>query len=125
MPILAFLLYRIIFRRRHQRALKSPAQMTGETLFWPGLDSEFYLLERRLGLRGLPRQPSETLSVWLTRALTIPALADLRMPLQDLLRLHYRHRFDPRGLSKEERNELVKEVKNCLSILSQIDRRAK
>jgi hypothetical protein len=124
-PILAFLLYRIIFRRRRKQGSKSQAETTAEAIFWPGLDSEFYLLERRLALRGVPRQPSEPLSVWLTRALNDPVLVDLREPLAELLQLHYRHRFDPRGLSDQERETLTHEAKNCLNTLSQLELRPK
>ncbi|MGA9779265.1 MAG: DUF4129 domain-containing protein [Limisphaerales bacterium] len=79
---------------------------------------EFYLLEQKLAARGVPRQPGELLSIWLTRALAEPALKDLREPLLELLRLHYRHRFDPRGLSALEREILAHEVKSCLDALS-------
>jgi hypothetical protein len=124
-PVLVFLLYRIIFRRRRKRGSKSKTEKKVEAIFWPGLDSEFYLLERRLALRGVPRQPSEALSVWLSRALKDPTLAELRKPLEQLLRLHYSHRFDPRGLSEKERETLTREAKNCLDILSRLEQRSK
>ena len=57
------------------------------------------------------------MSDWLGRALAEPALSDLREPLQKLLRLHYRHRFDPQGLNAEERENLKRETKQCLEIL--------
>jgi hypothetical protein len=66
----------------------------------------------------VPRQPSEPLSDWLTRALADPARADLRPPLEELLRLHYRLRFDPHGLSGREREILTKEARSCLAKLS-------
>jgi hypothetical protein len=121
-PILAFLLYRIIFRRRRKRESKSGTGKAAESIFWPGLDSEFYQLERKLAGRGVARQPSEPLSVWLTRALNDPTLTDLREPLQGLLRLHYRHRFDPPGLNKKEREILTREAKTCLDILAMRER---
>jgi len=37
--------------------------------------------------------------------------------LQELLRLHYRHRFDPQGLSATEREQLRREAKACLTAL--------
>jgi len=43
--------------------------------------------------------------------------------LQKLLRLHYRHRFDPRGLNGPERETLMQEVKICLDTLSHLERR--
>ena len=86
---------------------------------WPGLDSEFYQLEGRLAERGVPRQSSELLSDWLARALADEALKDLRAPLQELLRLHYCHRFDPQGLSAQDRETLRNEAKTCLERLTQ------
>ena len=119
-PMLALLLYQIIFRRGRRQQRRKGGEKTAAAVFWPGLDSEFYLLEQRLAARGVPRQPGELLSTWLTRALEEPALKDLRGPLLELLRLHYRHRFDPRGLSAPERETLAREVKTCLDILSQV-----
>lgn len=118
MPVLALLLFQIIFRRGRKRRTQRKTGTSAAAIFWPGLDSEFYLLERKLAARGVTRQPSEPLSGWLTRALADPALADLRTPLQELLRLHYCHRFDPRGLSGQEREALTREAKTCLDALS-------
>jgi hypothetical protein len=121
-PVLAVLLYRIVFRRRRKQVSKSGTGKAAESIFWPGLDSEFYQLERKLAGRGLTRQPSEPLSVWLTRALNDPTLTDLREPLQGLLRLHYRHRFDPPGLNEQEREILTREAKTCLDVLARRER---
>jgi hypothetical protein len=123
-PVLALLLYQIIFRHGRRRQLQPKAGKSDAAIFWPGLDSEFYLLERKLAARGVPRQPSEPLSGWLTRALADPAMADLRQPLQELLRLHYVHRFDPRGLSNQEREALTREAKMCLDTLSRMEQRS-
>ena len=123
-PVLALLLYQIIFRRRRRRRAQSKAGDAAAAIFWPGLDSEFYLLERQLAARGVPRQPGQPLSDWLARALADPALADLRQPMQELLRRHYRHRFDPRGLSAPEREALARESKTCLETLSRLERPA-
>ena len=115
-PVMALLLYQVIFRSRKQRRAKAKAGAE-EKLFRQGLDSEFYLLENRLAARGVPRQTGELLSDWLAHALEKPSLAELREPLQKLLHLHYRHRFDPRGLSADEREDLKREAKRCLDIL--------
>lgn len=123
-PVMVVLLYFIIFRRRRKPRRPGQTEKSGEHFSWPGLDSEFYLLERKLAARGVPRQPGEPLEGWLARALADPALADLRKPLQELLGLHYRHRFDPHGLSGKEREALKREAKNCLDTLAQLDRRA-
>ena len=125
-PVLAVLLYQIIFRRGHRHQKKQPGKKTGADVFWPGLDSEFYLLEKKLAARspaGAGRQPGEPLSGWLARALEEPALADLRVPLRELLQLHYRYRFDPRGLNDVERKTLTREAKLCMETLSRMSGR--
>ena len=122
-PVLVALLAQIIFRRGRRRRSQPKTGKSAAAIFWPGLDSEFYLLERKLAARGVARQPSEPLSGWLSRALDDPALADLRTPLRELLRLHYAYRFDPRGLSDAEREALTREAKTCLDTLSRLERR--
>lgn len=116
-PVLLYLLYQIIFRHGKKRRQLNQNK-SGEIFSWPGLDSEFYELEKKLAQRGLLRQTGEPLSDWLERALANPALADLRAPLEELLRLHYRHRFDPRGLTNDERRQLTSEARTCLETLS-------
>ena len=115
-PVLALLLYQIIFRARRQR--RSKKQGAEDYLAWPGLDSEFYLLEKALVRRGLNREPGEPLSSWLLRASNDPGLARLRDQLLQLLQLHYRYRFDPHGLSVNERGALNRQAKDCLNVLS-------
>lgn len=117
-PVLVLLLVRIVFRRGRKRRKLLKTGSDAAAVLWPGLDSEFYQLERKLAARGLPRESSEPLSEWLTRALAEPALADLRSPLQELLRLHYAHRFDPHGLNETERAALTREAKACLDALA-------
>lgn len=115
-PVLLVLLGHIIFRRRGKRRKPEEAAKLAPAT-WPGLDSEFYQLEKKLAGRGVPRQIGEPLSDWLERALAEPGLVNLRVPLLELLRLHYRHRFDPQGLSAEERELLRREAKACLDTL--------
>ena len=78
------------------------------------LDSEFYQLERKLTELIGARRPDETLSDWLERAATDPSLAETKGLLTGILRLHYRHRFDPQGLSPTDRVTLKQTVKECL-----------
>ena len=117
-PVLVLLLYQIIFRRGRKQRQKKQTEKISEAVFWPGLDSEFYQIEARLAARRVARQPDELLSDWLSRALADSVLADLRVPLLELLQLHYRHRFDPEGLSPEKREILKRETKVCLDKLA-------
>jgi hypothetical protein len=115
-PVLALLLYQIIFRSRRRRHALSREE-PGATTLWPGLDSEFYQIEKRLAKRGAPRRPCEPLSAWLLRAAADPALAGMNSRFQQLLNLHYRYRFDPEGLSQGDRETLRREASGLLLAL--------
>ena len=116
-PVLALLLYRILFRRGRTRA-RRPAADTQPPVAWPGRDSEFYLVERKLAEGGVLRQPNETLSHWLRRAAMDPAVAGVNGPLRTLLQLHYRYRFDPRSLGPTDREELKRGTHRVLETLN-------
>jgi transglutaminase-like putative cysteine protease len=113
-PIMALLLYQIIFRSRRRQLARSEA-VSGSAVAWPGLDSEFYQIERRMIERGTGRRPSESLATWVLRVMDDPAMAELKGELGYLLRLHYRYRFDPRGLSASDRDILRREAQDCLA----------
>jgi hypothetical protein len=117
-PVLIVLLYHIIFRRRGKLRAPPKSRPAAAPPLWPGLDSEFYQLEKKLGECGIPRAPDEPLAHWLDRALAEPALAVRRAPLQKLLELHYRHRFDPHGLTAAERQRLKHEAQGWLDSLA-------
>jgi protein-glutamine gamma-glutamyltransferase len=119
-PALVVLLYQIIFRRGRRKRKTSTGQQA-EVFDWPGLDSEFYQLEKKLAERGVPRDGSEPLNEWLARVATAPGFAELGAPLQEILRLHYRHRFDPLGLNETERDVLRREVRMCLESLMRME----
>jgi hypothetical protein len=118
LPMMLVLVYHIIFRRSGRRKHSAGKSKIAAPILWPGLDSEFYQLERKLAGRGLPRQTGEPLADWLERALAEPALADLRGSLQELLHLHYRYRFDPEGLHAEERKLFAQKAYIVLAELS-------
>jgi protein-glutamine gamma-glutamyltransferase len=116
-PILALLLYQIIFRSRRRRRPGKQGE-AGHLARWPGIDSEFYRVERKLIERGAARQAGEPLSVWLLRASADPTLADMRGRLRELLALHYRYRFDPEGLGPTDRQALRRTAADCLARLA-------
>jgi len=116
-PVMGVLLCYILFRRRARN--RSAKRLAADSAVeWPGLDSAFYRLEKALAARGLPRQPSEALSDWLERALEDSALAPWRPPLRELLRLHYRYRFDPRGLTETEKKSFIQNADALLGALA-------
>jgi hypothetical protein len=117
-PVLVLLLGQIIFRRKPKKKKLSADGMPDITN-WPGLDSEFYLIEQKLAARGVPRQKNEPLTDWLERATTDSSLLNLRKPLRELLRLHYCCRFDPCGLDVQRRAELKRGARTVLDSLEQ------
>jgi hypothetical protein len=118
-PVMLVLVYYIVFQRRTQSRSSKKNVSLEAAVIWPGHDSAFYRLEKKLSARALPRQPGEPLSDWLERALTEPALAAQRGTLRELLQLHYRYRFDPHGLNDHDQALLVQKVDLILEMLSQ------
>ena len=110
-PLILYLIGRILFtqrrRRPHSAALQAPAPPA-----WPGLDSELYLIERKLESAQLSRLSNEPLLSWQQRL-------ELAFPGSDRLRrifhLHRGLRFDPRGLDPEERERLRSEAQRWLA----------
>jgi hypothetical protein len=116
-PVLALLLFQIVRQRRRRGAIAG----AGRAILWPGLDSEFYEVEKQLEQRGLARKPNESLVDWLERAAAEPGLLELQGPLRALLRLHYRYRFDPEGLSDVDREELRRDARDCVEKLARVE----
>jgi len=113
-PVLTLLLYQIIFRSRRKK-VRSKSLNEELALLWPGLDSEFYQLEQTLVKSGLVREQGESLAKWLVHCSNAPALIVIRPLLEQLLLLHYRYRFDPQGLSAEQREQLREQTGACLA----------
>jgi hypothetical protein len=114
-PVLLLLLGQILWRSIRRRVPESGVGHRPDP--WPGLDSEFYAVEKKLAARGVPREPNEPLTDWLERALEDPQLEPLRPSLRLLLRLHYRSRFDPPGLNAEDREALRRGAQSIAAAL--------
>jgi len=70
-----------------------------------GADSEFYHIEQRWTEQGWGRYPHETTYDWLTRLNNDATLPDTT-PLAEIVELHNRYRFDPAGVTDEQRARL-------------------
>ncbi len=81
----------------------------------PGTDSELYALVKALEKRGLPRAPGEPLGSWLRRLAKRHDAAGVDEILGKILPVHYRYRFDPRGITAAERAALGRSVRDWLS----------
>ena len=113
-PLLIFLLIQIIIRARRKKKRRTSV-LTRSGALWPGGDSEFYELEKKIAARGIERMSNEPLAAWFHRVAGDPALAEVRAVVERLLQLHYRYRFDPQGLNRSERESLRQETRACLA----------
>jgi hypothetical protein len=92
---------------KHRKTFLKTGRKEGTLLPSPGLDSEFYAIEKFLRKKGLERQAGETTAAWAARL--------NRPELGAVVDLHYRYRFDPAGLRHDERSRLSDAAKNWLA----------
>lgn len=110
MIALGFLAWRQVAGKQWRRA--QDRQQRARELEQRGMDSEFYEIERVLfGFR--PRDKAESLGTWTAKLELLPP--NIRPRLQELLALHYRHRFDPLGLPPTDRSRLRDEAPRWLA----------
>jgi len=82
-----------------------------------GADSDYYLLEKRLNELGFSRKPWESPATWMQRIESeLPSHVSPNT-LKPVLQLHYRYRFDPKGISVNERLALEDGVRSRLEDL--------
>ena len=86
---------------RGRKIVREEKLATAARLRFPGQDSEFYALERSLG----SRDSAETQAAWLARVAR-DVSAEKRESLRAALGLHQRYRFDPDGITLNERKRL-------------------
>lgn len=108
--LVAVLGWRIVRGKRASRA--RPGAAVEYARAYPGLDSEFYAIERAIARGGVLRAESETLTAWASRSVAqMDGMS--RAQLERALQLHLRHRFDPDGLNSRGRRQLT-DLANCL-----------
>lgn len=113
--LISLLAWRLVRRSRIKRAGGDGGD-GGRAIDWPGLDSEFYAVEQKLAAMGLDRLEGENLSQWLKRIGELKP--EVVKALPPLVQLHYRYRFDPDGLTAEERAQLREGVAGWMAMQS-------
>ncbi len=104
-PLFGFLLWKSARRFQGQRAAGEAADTTNAAWVRLGLDSELYEIEKRLAAQGLQRLAAESFRQWVGRVQASMSVAQGDM-LAEILVLHYRYRFDPKGLDVRSRQQL-------------------
>lgn len=121
LPVLVLLVRRLAPQQRPRRlAVETRSPTSTPVLVKAGADSEFYLIEQAVNNLGWMRYPSESLKAWVERlerdqppSLLLKDLPILK-DLPTILDLHYRYRFDPAGLSTDERTQLKLAIQTWL-----------
>ncbi|MCI0744976.1 MAG: transglutaminase-like domain-containing protein [Verrucomicrobia subdivision 3 bacterium] len=111
-PAAAAALLWIVLRRRYSFRRQMPRLSLVNSYAWPGLDSDFFDVERFLAGRGLGRHAEETAAAWVRRVMKERSVRD---GLSPLVLLHYKYRFDPCGLSSDERQQLAAVARDWLA----------
>lgn len=105
--LLIWLIWRLM--RYSKKKIKQPIEnIDFLKLKFQGQDSEFYSIIAQLEKLYFKRPDYESLNQWIQR---LP----LELEIKTLLELHNRYRFDPQGLSNEERNQLAQQTLFFLS----------
>lgn len=110
--LILWFLWRLVTRKRGVRLQRPQGQ--GPKPHYPGLDSEFYMIERYVAKAGVPRRSGEPLRAWADRVETHRQLGMNVAPLRDIITVHYAYRFDPQGITATRRRELQSRVDTWL-----------
>jgi protein-glutamine gamma-glutamyltransferase len=110
-PLIIYLIWRILSTRRRQQS-NSDGWSRRLMPPWPGMDSELFLIDRRLAEIQLSRRSDEPLSLWQQRLEeTFPG----SQTLSGVFFMHRRLRFDPRGLTSHDRETLRRQAAEWLA----------
>lgn len=112
-PLLLFLAVRLYRKKGLVRQLHVRKGEKGKRrISVQGRDSELYSVVEILKQMGYERQPWESMKGWIEKISKSPTLEKRNGNLKEILELHYRYRFDPKGLKKKEREKLKILVKD-------------
>lgn len=104
-PLILILARRFYLKTRIKR-IKTEDEQKARSRPNPGSESDFYLIEKRLNESGFVRYPWETPSCWIKRIKATDPANIASQSLDLILTLHYRYRFDPKGISIAEKETL-------------------
>ena len=114
LPLAGVLLWRIVRRQRVQRG-QTDAAAAGAPAPRQGADSAFFDIERALVEAGHARREGEATTAWIRRLAASGAVPGASELLDEILPLHYRYRFHPAGLDRDERRALASQSRSWLA----------
>ena len=118
-PLIIFMFKRFYSRKRLNKGREKREDKEVKDIR-EGTDSAFYLIEEKLAQSGYGRRASETLTDWLDRIETLHPQSVSSGSLKPILDLHYRYRFDPKGITSDEKASLMSDVRSWLEQYEEI-----
>ena len=114
-PLILYLAWRLLTSKR---VAANGVPVVSDPVFEPlGADSELVQGLALLESLGLGPEKGETVKAWLCRLRSLPEVDGLMVPEEASVELHYRYRFDPTGLSAEQRKQLAEQGRRWLDRL--------
>ncbi len=112
---LGFIIIRQFYGGKKIKRVSVQQNKVDDMMSVSGADSNFYLIEKRLIELGYERHPWETFPVWIKRIETkaLPSLT--AETLEQLLKFHYRLRFDSKELTSIENEKFTVGVSEALN----------
>ncbi len=114
LPLLAVLLWRLVRTERISGRLRGERRKVDRGIL-PGADSDLYALLRVLEKRARARGKGEPLGRWLALLEDRDEIEGIDELVSEVLPVHYRYRFDPQGISEEERAHLKQFVRRWIA----------
>ncbi len=107
-----YLFWRLYSSRRQLQRPNRPDPAQSQLTTFPGQDSELFLIEQLLSDTEYARLKHESVVSWARRI--------DNKELISICRLHYHYRFDPKGITQQQREQLKKQVSSCLKNIKRI-----
>ena len=108
-PLSSFYIWNIL--KKKKKANKNMPAQELPVIKKPGVDTAFYKLAEEIGKKYIQKKPGQTLQQWIL----ILENTSLYHDMKELVFLHYKNRFDPDGLTEEQKKLMNLTIENKLS----------
>lgn len=108
---IGILIGRVIYSGIQQRKKEKGSAILDKDGLFLNKTSAFYKIERLMREYGYGRKQYETMLAWVQRVR--PVISQVAPQIEDLIKLHYRFRFDPAGLTDEQIKQYEVTVEEC------------
>jgi hypothetical protein len=112
-PLVLLLAWRLSGKKRISSSPES-GENARKDVKHAGMDSSFYQVIRYLDGLGLPRLPGESPRRWLERIAPGLRKDTISEELYEMLAIHNRYRFDPVGITRDQKDKLDSGVQKWL-----------